>query len=440
MAPWKETEPGRYSRPIGENETFIKLVSDPAHPLGREHWAINSTVTIAPQGKLTSSILRTQLRRAWGHLRFHHPSLAAHVAEDNENLEYNVPTPEELSEWVSQTFSVDEEALSSAEVIPNLKPSPYATLIYIPKSNELLGHTAHWRTDGIGVMLLLDHLLSLAVDPKLPDPFLLPWGSEPTRLAPSIEDAACIPQTPTAQQTSLGTHYAGTFALAAGAIGIPHTGTPSTPPGGTHSVLHSLSPTLTAAIIQRCKSLGISVTSAIHASIAAANWSLASPERKSAHYTSTVRFSLRPYLPDGPPDPAGLYTTGWMEKVCPENTWLEHAQIYHKIYSRGISQEYISAHRAYASCLGAMLRSLPPDLPIQSDVDISSIGVAEAYVQRAHGDEGFGIDVRGVSVGVEMCSRQAVCFVWTYRERLSLNVVYNEVYHGRGQMEGFVGE
>lgn len=154
MTPWIEDTPGRYSRPIGENEAFIKLVSDPGHPLGREHWAINSIATIAPKGELNTPRLVSQLRLAWGHLRFVHPSLAAYVSEDNKNLIYEVPKPQQLTAWVDETFKVAEEALSSAEVIPNLKPTPFASLIYIPKSNELLGHTAHWRTDGIGVLLL----------------------------------------------------------------------------------------------------------------------------------------------------------------------------------------------------------------------------------------------------------------------------------------------
>jgi hypothetical protein len=138
---WKETSPGRFSRPLGENEIFIKLVSDPGHPLGREHWAINSTATIAPQGELTPSRFVSQLRHAWEHLRFHHPSLAAYVAEDNKNLLYDVPSPEEVTKWVTKTFMVAQQESSSAEVIAKLKPSSDATLIYIPKSNELLGHT-----------------------------------------------------------------------------------------------------------------------------------------------------------------------------------------------------------------------------------------------------------------------------------------------------------
>jgi hypothetical protein len=426
---------------MGENETFIKLVSDPGHPLGREHWAINSTASIAPKGDLTTSQLVSRLRLAWGHLRFSHPSLAAYVSEDNKNLIYDVPRPEEVTAWMDDTFEVDEAASSSAEVIPSLKPTPFARLIYIPKSNELLGHTAHWRTDGIGVMLLLAQLLHLAVDSNLANPDSLPWGEEAKRLAPAVEDAANIPLHANVEQTQLGTHYLNTFAHAAGSIGIPYLGDSSTLPQGTRSVTRTLSTSTTAAVIQKCKALNLSVTSAVHASVAAANIQQASPERKHEHSTSTVRFSLRPYRPapySGSENAAGLYTTGWMDRVDASETWLQHARHYNEIYAKGISRDYLDAHRAYASGLENMLRNLPADMPIQSDVDISSIGIAEALIDRSYGSDAFGIDVLNVSVGVEILTRQAVCFVWTFRDELNFSVVYNEAFHEEEQMSGFV--
>lgn len=441
MAPWKEDSPGKYTRPVGENETFIKLVSDSGHPLGREHWAINSTATIAPKGDLTASQLISQLRLAWGHLRFAHPSLAAYASSDNKSLVYDVPTPEEVTAWADETFTVAKEASSSAEVIPTLKPTPYARLIFIPKSNELLGHTAHWRTDGIGVILLLAQFLQLAVKPDLADPATLSWGEEPKRLAPSIEDAANILPEASEEQKQLGARCLSTFAHAVGSIGIPHLGDSSSPPQGTRSVTRTLSVSTTTAVIQKCKALNLSVTSAIHASVAAANIQLASPERKHEHYTSTVRFSLRPYLTapySGSEYAAGLYTTGWMDKVDSSETWLQHAQHYNEIYAKGISREYLDAHRVYARGLGDMLRNLPADLPIQSDADVSSIGVAEALIERLYGDEAFGIDVLSVSVGVEILTRQAVCFVWTFRDMLNFSVVYNEAFHEEEQMSNFV--
>jgi hypothetical protein len=114
-----------------------------------------------------------------------------------------------------------------------------------------------------------------------------------------------------------------------------------------------------------------------------------------------------------------------MEKVDTGKTWLDHARHYNSIYNKGVSRDYLDAHRVCASALGNMLRHLPPNLPIQSDVDISSIGIAESLIKRSYSSGDFVVDVVAMSVGVEILTRQAVCFVWTFRDQLNFNLVYN---------------
>ncbi len=217
--PWLEVSPGKFQRTIGENEAFIKLVGDPGHPLGREHWAINSIASFAVRGSLKEQELPSLFLKAWKFLRFEHPSIAAYVADD-KTLEYSIPGSVSLNQWATETFHISYDK-TAEDVIPELQPGPYATLIYLPKSNEMLGHTSHWRTDGIGVLLLLDAFLGLAVTPNLPDPETLPWGQEIARLAPSVEEAANIPKPPTDAIRDLGQKNVQTFFHAVGAVGIP---------------------------------------------------------------------------------------------------------------------------------------------------------------------------------------------------------------------------
>lgn len=170
---WQETDlKGVFSRSIGENETYIKMVGDAGLPVNREHWAINSSAAIVPIGSFASADLESLFRRAWAHLRFQHPSLAAEVGPDEKSLIYTIPDAATLEVWVSNTFSVSD-ADSSSDVISTFQPSPYVKLVYIPKSGELLGHITHWRTDGLGVILLLDALLTIASQPS---PLADPWG------------------------------------------------------------------------------------------------------------------------------------------------------------------------------------------------------------------------------------------------------------------------
>lgn len=180
----------------------------------------------------------------------------------------------------------------------------------------------------------------------------------------------------------------------------------------------------------------------MHASVAGANYALAeTADREMKHYTSTVRFGLRPYLPEPYSTPAfaaGLYTTGWMKRVEAHQSWTESLQSYAEEYKKGITREFLDSHREYAAQLGDMIRSLKPVGPPPSDMDISSIGLVDKMVRSFYGTPLAGFEVRAVGVGVEILSRQGTMFVWTFREHLNLSVNYNESLHSAEQMEDFV--
>ncbi|PLB46340.1 hypothetical protein P170DRAFT_438160 [Aspergillus steynii IBT 23096] len=455
--PWTAAEPSpnTVSRPLGPNEVFIKLVSDPGHPLGREHWAVNYTATVHPRGAFAAltgprDLLPRLIRHSWLHLRFQHPSLAAHPDASNSQLVYTVPgSAEALSEWASETFLVVAEAKCADEVIPTIAPAPDARLYYIPRSGELLLHSAHWRMDGVGGLLLLGQLVDLMVSHadsllsrNLPDPFdSFPWGSEVARLSPPVEEAGNMPLAASDEQKAVAHGAVGTFARAAGALGVPYTGDASTVPAGTLAVELTFSPATTSAAVSAAKARGVGITAALHASLAAANFRRAITEHRGRHYTSTIKQSLRPYLPEPystPAAAAGLFTSGWLARVDPSGTWQENARMYHAEYQKGISPEYLQAHREYASTLVDVIRKLPTPAEPPSDVDISSMGVLEKYLQREYGtpERGFGIAHAGV--GVEMLSRQGVVFVWTFRDQLTLRLVYNEAFHTPQQMREFL--
>ena len=427
--PWSEVAPRTFERAIGENELFIKLIGDSGHTLGREHWALNSIASFKSLGSLQNEDLSTVFLDAWKVLRFHHPSIAVKAANDS-SLVYNVPDAAALHRWAIETFQVIENKTAD-ELIPNLKPNFSAILTYLPKSNEILGHTAHWRTDGVGVLLLIDLFLEVATDPTLPDPNTLMWGQETARLAPAIEDAADIPIAPTDAIKTLSQKYVETFYQAAGAVGIPYK-KEATVPGGTRSSRLIFSQSETSLVASQCKAKGFSVTSAVHASVAATNYALASLEIKNKHYTSTVRFSFRPYLPKPYSTPAyasALYTTGWMKTVPASASWIENAKAYNDEYRKGLNKDFINSHRQYALGLSDLIRNMPQPQEPPSDVDISSVGIAESFIGRVKGTQDRGVEVQSVSVGVEILTKQCVCLVWTFRDQLNLNMVYNESFH-----------
>lgn len=428
--PWSEVAPGKFQRTIGENEHFIKLVGDPGHSLGHEHWAINAVATFALKGSFVHHNIPSLFLEAWKHMRFRHPSIAAYAIDDR-TLEYTIPNITALSQWAAETFKIVEDK-TAHNLIPHLKPNKYATLTYLVSTSEILCHTAHWRTDGVGVLLLLDSFFESFATLNLPEATGLAWGQEIVRLAPAVEDAASMPRESTDAIKILAQECVETFHQASGAIGIPYRGEDATLPSGTGSSRLAFTPTETRSVVIQCKDKGLSVTSTVHASIAAANRTLASEKDEGKHYTSTIRFSLRPYLPEPYNSSAfasGLYTTGWMKKIPASASWLQHAQAYNEEYRKGLSKEYLNSHREYAIGLGNLIRNMPQGGDTPSDVDISSIGVAEHLIARTKGTSDRAINIQDVCVGVETLTRQCVCFVWTFRDQLNLNLVYNQSFH-----------
>ena len=50
------------------------------------------------------------------------------------------------------------------------------------------------------------------------------------------------------------------------------------------------------------------------------------------------------------------------------------------------------------------------------------------------------VQVEEVRVSVNTCSRQAAVFVFTFRDCLNLYITYNEAFHAKEDMEGFLAE
>ncbi|KAJ5818860.1 hypothetical protein N7474_004451 [Penicillium riverlandense] len=435
---WSKVSEQRYERPLGENETFIKILGDAARPFNREHWAINIIASVTPLGSLAKENQYSLFREAWKALRFRHPTIAAYLVDETKYV-YDIPDLTALEKWTAETFQVIEDKTAD-EVIASSTRVPYATMTFFPQTGELLGRSQHWRTDGIGGLILMDDFLDLAAQSAI-DTSSLPWGEETVRLAPCVEEASSSFITSEEQDKQLGQQCVATFGHAAGAIGIASRAPAETSPGGTCISRLHLTEQETKAVVQGCKARNLSVTAAVHASIAGANYALATADDQNKHYTSTIRYSLRPFLPEpysGRQYASTIFTTGWMFPVSSKSSWSDRAKAYHDEYRRGLSHAYISAHREYAIGLCNLLRSLPPDTPSSTDVDISSLGVCERFVAREKGTAERGIRIDRISGGLDMINRQSVCHVWTFRDQLCLNLAYNEAFYDRAEGDSFL--
>ena len=95
-------------------------------------------------------------------------------------------------------------------------------------------------------------------------------------------------------------------------------------------------------------------------------------------------------------------------------------------------------HREYALGLGNPIRNMPQGGKPPSDIDISSVGIVENLLERVKGTPDRVLEIRSVSVGVDILTRQCVCFVWTFGDQLDLNLVYNESFHDEVDTANFL--
>ena len=444
---WAETKPGTHQRPLGDNEKFIKFIGDRAHALGREHWSVTSKATF----ELTEPLEQSKLTRlcciAWIALRFKHPSIAS--TADDETLTYVTPDPGSLRAWAGETFISHTADISSDDLIATLTPSKYATAHLVTAESAILLHLPHWRTDGYGALHLLNEYLdqlASTITGGAPSIDVLQWGSETTRLVPSLETALKLPAQANPEVEQSAKHYLSTAALFRDAVGVEVSVDvePKTLPRGTRSARLRFTQAETQAVLRACKAKQISLDASVHATCGAVTYTGAAVTAQDRPYTSTMRFSMRPYMPppyDGRQGAAGLYTGGYLIQVPAFQSWSENAKQYSTEYRLGVTPEFLNCRREYGKkALELLSQKPPPPTPLSSEIDISSVGDAEELVAVRHtgGNSQRVLEVYDLSIGVETLSRQMYCFLWTFRGQLEFNLVYNEAFHSADQASQLV--
>lgn len=437
---WKETSPGTFFRPLTHDETCFLTIASFHKINGREHWGINLAVTITPHGSLTKNDIPPLLRRGLAHLRFRQPVVGASLSDNN--VVYTVPSATALEEWLQKSFFVLPEVSSAVEVRTRDERSD-CQLYYIPQSNEVLFSLSHWRIDGVGTMLLLDHLLRLAFDPNVGDPGALPWGEEVTRFNPTTFDIIPAQEPLTAvQEAKLKNIQISYQKLSSPDIaGIPYRGDATTPPGLPVSHCLALSPETTTKIIKACKQRGCTVTSAAHASVAMVHFARQLESHRARNYGSLIVLNVRRFLPEkyGTTE-FGTFplVSGWGTQMPPGADWETYCRRYQSHYSQKLLSDDLAVRR---ELLAHILKPLPDRVPVPNDpssaVMFQSMGIVDKWIQSAYGSPGRGCAVHTVALGIDVFDRNAFIYMLTFRGRLSLNITYNEGYHDREQMTEF---
>lgn len=440
---WTQAQSNQYTRPLGENEAFIKLIGDRAQVLKREQWSVTCSARFSLLQPLTDEELKTASQRAWINLRFENPSIAARTSDDV--LAYDVPSNDSEAEaWANETFCVHDKEVVMDDFLASLQPKKYATAHLLLGESAIVLHLSHWRTDGYGALHLLNsflrHLASAQQSKQLA------WGEEAARLTPSVEEVLQLPKAPTQETQELARKYLATAGLFHGSTGLAASKDNPPLPSGTRGITSSFSLEETSTVTDACNAKSITLEAAVQASCAAATYSSAATADQDKPYTSTIRLNLRPHMSapyNGPAYAAALCTGGYMEQVPASQSWIENAEQFTRAYARGVTEDFLQSRRAYAqACLAAMKMTPPPPQPVLSAIDISSVGNAEELVRAEYVDSTgrAALSVDGVTVGVETLTRQVYCFMSIFRSQLQLRLVYNEAFYDTAQIVNIVEE
>ncbi|KAI4289521.1 MAG: hypothetical protein L6R35_001217 [Caloplaca aegaea] len=429
---WTNTEQGEFRKDFSGVEKIYHKISTAFNHLGKEHWGIYCVCGFRLGPSFRDRDVRTALQDAWKALMLEYPGLS--VASDDHGKIFVVPDAQTTDQWVDRTFFVDF-ATNADIIITNAKPKGLPSLIYVPSSSEVVFLSQHWRTDAIGTCMLLDRLFSIMAQPHYLDLSQARPGIE--QISPCLEDAAGSPENGTPELQGFARAYIDNFhQKAVNSGGLPYKGDAATLPTDPSHQDMILTREATSRLTTACKRRHISVSAAIHASLARTVFSFAPPDNQPTEYTTVMATNMRPYLP--PPyntksHACQTYVASITPTVLRSSDFSAATAALTREYKSWHSQRFMQAlreiYKYHAEKLFAPRPEGSPRPKLPSGVTLSSLGVVERYFT---GDYGDGLQVDGFRFGVGMMTRQMLMYAWAFRGRLTLSVNYNEAYYDDG--------
>ncbi|KAM0244679.1 hypothetical protein ACHAP5_006022 [Fusarium lateritium] len=382
---------------------------------GREHYTLFSALKL----EFDSSDVISDLRNGWKQLRFEQPQIATTI-EDMKRV-YTAPSEDSLEEWLADTFVVSQ-ASNVEEMQQSIKPIKQTTLYYIPASSEIVIRGHHYTFDGTGMEMICHNFLEAVAYPKT-----VTFGDEYARLPPVLEEVLGFSEN-SASAKEKAEELLGYYLGNQPAIGpISKLGT--APAGNCQHAELVFSSDITAVLVKKCHSKGISVTSAVHAAYVRTTMKHADPESNQSRYTSMNQFNLRPYLPapyDSSKCAASVYYAPHPHKVdLPASYWdlVESFNKYYKTFERDPGALEMTGHfkrgmRDVASN-PEFLKAPPP-----KDALISSLGVVERFVNREYN----GTMVKDFKFGADIVLGMSMLFFYTFQGKLRLVHSFNDAF------------
>lgn len=262
---WTAQNSDTYTCPIDGVEDFFLKTCPHVSPLEREHWTVflDATLTLGSIDKYTAF---ERVRLGWTSLRFQQPNIAAVLDKPNAQKVYNVPDEYDLAAWSNETCILVSDVVDPDTVMSNAKYYHLPKVYYIEPTHTVLLQFSHWRIDGIGLLMLMDCLLTLIANPLPLDE--LNWGSETVNLTPPIEVALNLPHSVNEAGEEYGKSTAALLASRLPSAGVAYRGDAQTIPGRSRRIGLILPKSTTQAVVQAARAMGVTVTNVVQAALA----------------------------------------------------------------------------------------------------------------------------------------------------------------------------
>ena len=429
---WKETRPGRFERPQSSLEKINILVRNVPRALDRDNWARTAVAKLEFHPTLGDPA--TALKIAWKQVRYNFPEIAAFP--HNGMYMYRIGDPDQVSLWVSATFSVVEKTTVD-ELLGRIPKNEQMMCYFLADTSEVLIRSPHYRLDARGAIICLNNLIKSLVD-KYP---VLIFGGCANNLSPNIDDALDIPSKSTPEIEAAVTKRFATMKSHRSVLELTPTIT-SSPPGVTKRHLIKFSKSETNAIINSCASASLDFTTAMHAVLINAVATLAPPSEAKS-FMASFCFDLRVLITKdvstahAPITCSGVITTevdvspttnleSYYSQIAPVHAvgyapYLESTSVY---YERYAEKKYSKSN--VSEKIEGELHPL-----------FSSLGILDEHLAKDVGD-GL-VRVKDFWIGIETLTMRMMVDTWIWEEQMVFSVCFNESYWDMALVKKLLG-
>ena len=378
-----------------------------------------------------------RLRKAWIAARYYNPGLAMELGQHFKS--YNVPTVEEVEDWVCGTFFVHQNACAR-DIAEQPQSVAQPKLHWFPSRQELLLISHHFYFDARGAWHFWDLFLDLVVRPKDVN-----FEDEKPKLPIARDDLLGLPSYPTWE--SFNKAYAiiskslknNSILLPSlkQDVGVSSVQLSTIYPDSHGQVRITLSEEHTTAIITSCKEFGVSVTSAFYVGLALAGQSLQAEHGSHGRYALTFHhFDARPWYKQAINVRENLGID--QHAIIPFALDLEGKN--YKELVTTIDKFFKTTRSGFAQdasgldAINYLLATiLSPSAPLPSAPFFSSYGKAEDCMKShyAHPNQRHHVwlDVEDTYNAVPMTNLANGVFIWTFKDRFNVLAEFHKLHH-----------